>query len=224
MGLFEDMQGGIGSSASDIMTGLNITIVGVMGMLFIPLMLVWGILSFYILYLLFLRNYIPILPFKNPIFSYYAFRVIVSKPYGDGSIGLWLDRGALCRLHGLSRFKIKTENFLMQRMDTYDIYQDASIHSVNVVSLGPSKKFFGKRTIDFENRKMIIGVENPDVAQVVYLDHMTANQPDYLAKYSAMMSQLFTYWTIITCLLIFATTVVVYPLFLWGIGKPFGMW
>ncbi len=217
MGFAEDIWETISDNAIGSFTGTNITIVTVIGFLFIPAFLVWGVLSMVMLYIMFFRNFVLILP-KD-----WRFRVIISKPYGDGTVGLWLDRGALCRQHGLSRFKVDKEKALMQRMDTYDIFQDGPITSVNVVSLGPSKKFFGRRKIVFENRKMIIGVENPDIAQVAYLDHMGSNQPDYLAQYAPLMAQLFTYWTISAVLLLFSTVVVIYPLFLAAIGSPFGV-
>ena len=82
MGFEEDIGSGIWNSALGAFTATNISILGIIGMLFLPAFALWGGLSIIMLYLMLLRNFVLIFP------NAWKFRVIVSKPYGDGSIGL----------------------------------------------------------------------------------------------------------------------------------------
>lgn len=199
-----DMFGDIASGIMNTAGSAELTITGVIAMLFIPVAILWCAITFYGLYLIFIRRFEWVSPFA------WGWKILVVKPYADFSTNVRSDLGALCERYGLTRLKIQTENFVMHRMDTKDIYRG---YEIVVVSLGPSKKFYGKKTIDVANKKIIINVENVDVARMHYVDNLVENDPKFLDSRIGVLSTLFMYWTVMTLLFSIDLIIVIYPLF-----------
>lgn len=199
------------SGAGDFFAGIGHTvgqnIIGVLIVMWLPLAIVFFTFTAVVIFFLLFRRHVIVLPWQ---WKYHPTDV---TPYADGSVGVFPDDGALCREDGLTRFKLKKQNSIMQKMDTVDIYPNGEIP---VISLGPNKRSFARRIVDWKNKMVWFDIENPKVAIRHNIDAIKANDPNWLSDNAAFTTMIGAFWLFSAVLFISSSLLVVYPVF-WGV-------
>ena len=199
-----DMFGDIFGIFSGINNTMGSGLAGVLVMLQFPLIIIFTLSSAILFFLLFGNKFHLILPWE------WRYFVTMIRPYANGKVGVFQDKGALCNLGGFTRFKLKKENKLMQKPDTTDVYQN---NEIIVISMGPDKKFNGKREIDYKNHKVIFDVETPQVAQQYYTDHIQETDPDFLMRRVNQLYLLWLIWFFSGIMVAASNFLIIYPIF-----------
>ena len=198
--IFSDMFGAIGGFNQNMGSGLT----GVLIMLQIPLVFIFTITSIVLFWQLFGNKFHLILPWQ------WKFNVTLIRPFAGGRMAVYQDRGATCNLGGFTRFKLKAENKLMQKPDTTDVYAN---NEILVVSLGQDKKFNATRTIDYKRHKVSFDVEDPEVAQQYYTDHIQETDPDFFIRKINQLYLLWIFWFFSGIMVAGSNFLIIYPIF-----------
>jgi hypothetical protein len=202
-----DLLSGVGGFIDGLSHMLGQNVIGILMVIWLPSITVFTILTAGVVFFLLFRRHVFVLPWQ------WKYTPTDITPFADGSIGIFPDKGALCKEDNITRFKLKNQNSIMQKMDTVDIYPNGEIP---VISLGPNKRSFGKRIIDWQNRIIYFDIENPKVAIRHNIDAIKANDPNWLMDNVAAVSMYGFFWLMSMIIMISSSLLVVYPIF-WSI-------
>ena len=200
----EDIFSGVAGAIGGFNTGASSTITGLLMMIQLPLMVVWVILTIGVVYMIFLRKTVFLLPWD------FKLKITLVRPFAGLKMGVFQDRGVLLTEAGIKRMQLKNERVIMPKPDTTDSYVGGELI---VVSLGPDKKFSGKRLFDYENKKVIIDVESPKVAQLYFCDKVVANNPNWFFDRFQQIGMVLMLWVYISLMVAVSNFLVLYPMF-----------
>lgn len=199
-----DAFGGLAAAVSGINQGLGGSVVGLLMVLQLPLLFTWFVLTVLIIWLFIARRSIFIKPWD------WKYEVTMIRPFAGLKPGIFHDKGALCKEDGITRFKLKKEDSVMQRPDTTDFYPNGEYM---VLSLGREQKASASRKIDYEKRVVLISVENLKVAKQYWLERVIANRPDWILDHWKQAALLVVCWVLIGVTTAVSNLLTVFPFF-----------
>lgn len=210
----EDIFGQVGGVIGGINGGMGSSLLTTIFALQVPMAIIFTVLSGILLYLFFLQNWviqIPKIPFIWRWIGYtFKYKVTLVRPFADGKVAAYQDLGGLVNAAGITRFKLKTENVVMQKPETTDVYSNMEII---VVSLGPTRKLNATRKIDYAAHTITFDVENPKTAQQYFVDVVQSRSPDYLLRKLSESLLLVLLWFFSGLILVGANFLIIYPLY-----------
>lgn len=225
-----DMLTGFTEGLNGFLGGTGSIFVQLLIAIQLPLLIVWLLLTASVIWVFFFRRtvivnpYWPIaavtskIPFmKNAIPSPWKYKVTLIRPFATLKTDISQDIGALVSEDGILRFKLKSENVIMQKPNTTDVYPNGEIL---ITSLGPMTKLMCRREIDYLKKKIYIELENSQIASLYAADIVEANDPDWLLNKFREVSMMIILWVITTCLFVGSNLLTFYPFIyravLWG--------
>lgn len=204
------LAGGMGFLTS-LNADLGSTVIGLLLVLQLPIMIVWGILTLAMMSLFFFRGFTLVYPWK------WVYNVSLVRPYSDYRLAVFPDKGATCWEYGHLRFKIKKHNEVMHRPDITDIYPN---NELIVMYLGLNKVVVGKRIIDYKNKTIVFDSDDVKSAERYFISKVAQNNPNWIFDNFHVISVLFLCWIFVSFLMAAANLLWVYPFFLksilWG--------
>lgn len=183
-------------------------LVGLLIGLQLPLTVIFLVLTMVLFYFFIFRKMVTVMPWN------WKYAVTIIVPYANGQILMTQDTGALCSEDGVVRFKMKKNGAVMPKPDAGDVYSN---QEMLVISLAHNKKFYGRRIVDKVNKRLLIDIENPQVAQMYFIDNVKRNDPNWLLNNSSKVWPVMTMWVAAGLMLVAANLMTFYPLFVRGV-------
>jgi len=190
---------GITSGLGDIFQDLIPTLIIILN---IPLWITWIALSFFLFYVFVLQRIAIIMPWD------YKHMITKIVPTAEKTIRVLQDRGGYANEGGSIRFKLKNEGIIMQKPDSSDIYRNGEIL---VISLSASKKFYAKRKIAYESKKIIFETGDPTISQVNFYEMTQRNNSLWFEKSFDKYILLIVCWVSITIMLSVSNLLIYLP-------------